>query len=763
MPEPALTRSRFYFPGAIACLLIVYIAAYAPALTGGFIWDDDAYVSKNATLQSWAGLVKIWTDPTARTQFYPLVFTSFWIETHLWGLHTLGFHCVNLLLHALNAALLWKLLKRLQLPGAAFAVALFLLHPVEVESVAWITERKNVLSGFFYLLALHAWLRFDPLPPPDSVQLGAPQPLPSAKKWYVAALILFIAALLSKTVTCSLPAVILLLIWWRRGRIGVRDVARTAPFFAVGLCMGLLTAWLEKKYVGAVGTEFNLSAPERILVAGRALWFYATKLVWPTPLSFIYERWHVDASVLWQWLFPLAAVAVIATLFALRNRIGRGPLVAVLCFAGTLLPALGFFNVYPHRFSFVADHFQYLASVFLMVLLVAVVAPRLTKARWIQAAVVLLSCGSLTWRQAHAYQNLETLWLDTLDKNPECWMAHCNYGNVLMARGDDDNAAHHYREALKIYPQYIEATGNLAGALDRMGDVAEAERLYNKAIAMNPGEPKYFYQLGGLLLKQGRGTDAIKAYEAALRVNEAFDVAHADLAGALMSSGRTAEALEHYRRALELNPANAKTVNSYGAALAQIGKSAEALEQFARACSLDPNYADAFVNWGIALSASNDRQGAGEKFLRALEIEPANPGANFRLAELLAAAGQAPLAAKHYRLAIQARPDWPAALARCAWLLATTSDATVRAPEDALMLSDRALKLSPPPNTPEWLLDVRAAALAAAGKFQEAAEVAGRAEALAREQNHAAFADLIAARKKLYESKQDYREGPPKN
>ena len=755
MPEPAITRNPRYIFAVIAGLFVLYIAAYSPALNGGFIWDDDYFVSRNPTLNSWAGLVKIWTDPVVRLQYYPLVHTSFWIENHLWGLSTPGFHLVNLTLHAINAWLLWRVLQRLKLPGAAFAAALFLLHPVEVESVAWITERKNVLSGMFYLLALDAWLRFDPLPPAAEISPVAPAP----NRWYAAAFVLYVAALLSKSVTCSLPAVIALLIWWRRGGITRRDVFRLAPFFIVGIGLGVMTAWMEKKYVGASGDEFKLNGAERVLVAGRALWFYATKLVWPEPISFIYERWHVSAAAFWQWLFPLGAASVMVGLFLQRRRLGRGPLVAVLCFAGTLVPAIGFFNVYPHRFSFVADHFQYLAGVFLMVLLSAVLAPRIpARIRMLGAAIVLLACGGLVWRQAHAYQNLESLWRDTIAKNPDCWMAHYNYGNLLKSRGETELAIAHYRDSLHAYPNNAIALSNLAGALEHSGDFAEAETLHDKAVALAPNLPELYFNRGEFRDQQNRLGDAIADYETALRLDTQLVEARVNLANALLKQGREADAMAHYQRALEIDPANARTVNNFGAALARTGKPEQAIEQFARACALDPRYADAFVNWGMALNLQHQSEAAGEKYLRALELEPANATANFRIAELLAAAGQTPLAAMHYRRAIDARPDWPDALARCAWLLATTTDDTVRAPDEALKLSERALKAA---NSPAWLLDVRAAALAASKRFPEAIEFAARAETLSREQHHAEFADHVAARRKLYESGQAYREGPP--
>jgi tetratricopeptide (TPR) repeat protein len=280
----------------------------------------------------------------------------------------------------------------------------------------------------------------------------------------------------------------LLVLWWKRGRVAWRDVGALVPFFVLGITFGLWTAWLERYRVGAVGPEFDLTLIERCLIAGRALWFYAAKIVWPASLAFIYPRWVIDAGIWWQYLFPAGAAAAVGALWLTRKRLGRGPLAAVLFFAGTLLPALGFFNVYPHIYSFVADHFQYLASVGIIALVVSLgfgAAGRLgrrgSQAAAVAAAVVLAALGAVSWRQARVYTDLETLWRDTLHKNPGAWIAHNNLGNVLQADGRTDEAIDHYREALRFAPQYAEGYLNLCSALQRQG---------GKRFALTPTIPR---------------------------------------------------------------------------------------------------------------------------------------------------------------------------------------------------------------------------------------------------------------------------------
>jgi len=307
-----------------------------------------------------------------------------------------------------------------------------------------VTERKNVLAAVFYFATALAYWRWDePLAagnPPDGK-------IRNPLRWFFLAFALFLAALLSKTVTCSLRAALLLVIWWKRGRIAGRDVWPLLPFFVAGAALGLMTSWLERTHVGAQEPEWAFSFWERCLIAGRALWFYAGKLFWPANLTFIYPRWQIHAGVWWQWIFPLATLVVVAALWRLRRQLGRGPLVAVLFFAGTLFPALGFTNVYPMRYSFVADHFQYLASVGLIVLTVVGLGHSAghlkRRVPWLEGMIcagLLLALGTLTWRQARIYQDAETLWWATLRLNPDSWLPHNDLGIALAKEGQTDVA-----------------------------------------------------------------------------------------------------------------------------------------------------------------------------------------------------------------------------------------------------------------------------------------------------------------------------------
>lgn len=535
-------------------LVVLTLAAYVPAMMGGFIWDDDSYVTGNRLLRDVEGLRRIWTEPRASPQYYPLVFTTFWLEHRLWGLHPFGYHTVNILLHSASVLLLYRLLRRLAVPGALFAAAVFAVHPVHVESVAWITERKNVLSGFFYLAAALYYLRFAGVLAPRPAPSGTDAPRAVARD-YAAAFVLFLCALLSKTVTCTFPAAMLVVIWFRRGRVSRRDLLAAAPFLAVGACMGLVTAWLERTHVGAEQIDWRLSPVDRVLIAGRALWFYLGKLALPARLAFFYPRWTPDVSLVWQYLFPAGWLALLAILWRLHRRVGRGPLAAMLLFTGTLVPALGFVDVFPFRYSFVADHFQYLASIGPIVLLCAAAAVSLRPAaRAVCAAGVVAALAALTCARCVAFMDVETLWRDTLAKNESSWAAHQNLGVLLDRRGETAEAVRHFERAVELNPDEYQIHMNLSIARFRQGDIEAALASARRAVRLAPASAMAEYNVGVLLAEARRDDEAVAAFRRAVTKNPRLATARHNLGILLDRAGATDEALVELRRAVELDP-----------------------------------------------------------------------------------------------------------------------------------------------------------------------------------------------------------------
>jgi len=670
---------------AFRVILIVLLAvlAYLPVWHAGFIWDDDDYVTQNLTLHNLAGLKLIWFNPATTPQYYPLVYTTFWMEYHLWHLHPLGYHLVNVLLHALGAVLLWRILVRLCVPGALLASLIFALHPVCVESVAWISERKNVLSGVCYFMAALAYLRFtgpvgdletgDGLPAAGEATRGGLNANASPRSgfdrhrwlWLAGAFILYLAALLSKTVTCSLPAALLLVQWWRKGRLGVKDVLPLIPFFLAGAGLGLGTAWLEKNHVGAVGPEWDLTAGQRCLIAGRALWFYAAKLIWPADLSFVYPRWEIHTNVWWQWLFPAAAVSVVMALWGLRRPWGRGPVVAVLFFAGTLFPALGFANVYPMIYSFVADHFQYLASIGLIVLAAAGLHRLL--GRWAYGLPLVL--GMLTWQQAHVYRNQETLWRDTLARNPTCWLALNNLGEILRGQGKLDDAAADFQKAIILKPDLASAWNNLGDVFGVQGNKSSAMECYARAIQFNPYSTEALANLASLLAGEKRYDEALPLYQRALQINPGYVAIRTSYASSLTVLGRLNEAATQFNRALSDSPSDAAANAGLAKLLARQGKYDEAIAHYQMVVNAEPNDPMAHYNLGGMLSVAGRVDDAIQQYEAALRLNPDYVAAHNNLGIAYAAKGNPDAALDQFKTVLRLDPTNALACNNTAFIL----------------------------------------------------------------------------------------------
>jgi len=660
------TLTRAVIPGAL--LLLVTLGTYLPALGGKFIWDDDAHVTP-PSLRTPSGVWKIWTDPRVTQQYYPLTHSAFWLQYQLWGVDPVGYHVVNVILHVAGALLLWRILGLLAVPGALLAAAIFALHPVNVESVAWIAELKNTLSGVLYLAALLVYLRFDPpgAPPPVARRK---RPVTDVRDWrrYGIALALFVCALLSKTVTASLPAAILLIIWWKEGRLRWRrHVVPLIPFFVIGAALGLTTAWFERHLIGAEGEAFAFTWVERGLIAGRALWFYAGKLLWPANLIFIYPRWSIDRFAWWQYLYPAAALAVLVALGALRERLGRGPLAAALFFVGTLVPALGFFNVYPFVYSFVADHFQYLAGLGLITLAAALIAAGLARhGLWHRpvghgiCAILLLILATISWRQAHLYVDLETLYRDIIARNPGERMSYLNLGDLYWRQGHHDLAIQMFRRLIAIRPDYASAYGNLGNVYASQGRYAEAIDLYRSALAIKPDFATAHYHLGIAHAAQGRPAEAIAEYKAALAIKPDFMAAHYELGLAHAAQGRPAEAIAEYKAALAIKPDFVKAHQSLAAAYADLGQFPEAIGALKAAIAITPRSPEAYNDLGLLYRKHGQLGEALAAYRSAITIKPDFAAAYNNLGAAHAAQGDYAGAITAWQNAVRLDPNSPA-------------------------------------------------------------------------------------------------------
>ena len=712
-------------------LVLVTLLAYQPVWHAGFIWDDEHYVTENALLHSVDGLRLIWFVPGATVQYYPLTFTTFWLEYHLWGLHPLGFHLVNVILHSFNAILFWVVLRKLRVPGAWLAAGIFALHPVCVDSVAWVTERKNTLSGLFYLASLLAALKFW-LPGESSPQSVPAAAIPQAANsrvrpfyWWLA-LLFYVAALLSKTAAAPLPAVILLIIWWQQGRITRRDLAGVLPFFAVGIALGLITVFVER-HIGAAGREWDLSWLARGQVAGKDFWFYLAKVCWPYPLIFVYPHWETNASQVFAYLPIMALAAGALLLWWQRKDWGRPFFVALLYYLALLALVLGFINVFYFRYSFVSDHFQYLALLGPLALIGAGLsrAFRFLGIGWrlpepVLAGILWLILGALTWRHCGNYTSLETVWRATLAENPKCWLADSNLGHLLLSEGHADEALTLFNQALAVNPNDAMLQNNAGSALMRLGQSKAAFPHFEKALELQPNYALAYNNLGDYFLKSGQPAAAIRCLRKALVIEPTLTEAGYNLGDAFAQAGELDLAIQQWRKLLILQPDHVQTLNNLGNALLHQGRVAEAIACLKQAVENRPDYVDALNNLGSALIQSGRLNEAIEFLRKALEV----------------------------------RPDFVPAENNLAWVLATCPTAALRNGAEALQLAERASRLTGENNP--VILRTLAAAYAENGQFSQALATARQGLQLLASDND--LADNLRMQIRLYEAGQPFRD-----
>jgi len=566
-------------PGLRVVVLVLFtVVVYIPAMGGGFIWDDDLFLTENPLIKADDGLYRFWFT-TEAPDYFPLVSSSLWLEWRLWGMNATGYHVVNILLHAMSSVFIWLVLRRLSVPGAWLAALVFAIHPVNVESVAWITERKNTQPMVFYLLTILSYLKFQK---------------DGRSRWYVFALCAYLLALLSKTSVVMLPFVLLGCAWWRQGRVTKRELIRSIPFFILSGLLGLVTVWFQ--YHVAIGEDTFRTAGffSRLAGAGWAVWFYIYKAILPQNLSFVYPQWQIDAFSLVSYLPALLLLALFVLFWRYRESWGRGPLFGLGYFVVTLFPVLGFFDINFMRYTLVTDHWQYTSIIGIIALVVGVgvgiVEKRhhMKKAATVAAVALVGVLSVLSWGECHKYKDVESLWRDTVFKNPKAWMAHNNLGTALLAKERFDEAAVHCFQALR----------------------------------MNPGHAKIHCALGTALAGVGRLEEAATHFSNGLELNPNLADAHCDLGRVLSQLGRLDEAMGHFSEAIRLAPEPAQAYVDLGIALARMGRLDDALERFSLAARIEPGFAGAHYNLGLALVGKGRTKEAIRCFSRAVSIDP---------------------------------------------------------------------------------------------------------------------------------------------
>ncbi len=614
------------------CLAVMVFVAYAPALRVGYIFDDEQNLLANPTVRSLDGLRRMWFSPQANEQYYPLTYSTFWIEYHLWRLAPLGYHVVNIVLHTVNVLLLWRLLVVLEVPGAWFAAALFAVHPVESESVVWVAESQE--------------------PPVDGPGLGGDAellPLRAAHGWQVCR-----SNRSSRKVVCTCSCDV-----WagavqqnrRRGGPGgapgvvlvearsrdLRDVAYLLPFFATGIALALVTVWVETHHVGAQGDGWALPFVSRILLAGRALWFYVGKLVWPYPLMFFYPRWPIDSHLWWQYLFPLAAVGIAVGLWLARRRFGRGPLAALLIYAGLLAPVLGFFNIYFAQLAQVADHFQYHASAALFALAAAGAAlvigqapPKVAHCRCCRSRATACDARGPDARRTYFYETPEGFYRGLLAENPTVWCVPQNLGAILHEQGK-------YEEALSLYTQ---------------------------AIAMNPADTMLYDGAGTILLDWGhrdgirpeRLKEAIAYFREACRLEPRNFLAYRNLGIALSDAQQYDEARAQFQAVLDMYSQDCAGIRGAGHARRPRGRPGRRRGELSTGARHQPAIRGGPIWPGHDAGVRRAFSAGHSANAGVLELEPGDAQVQFEMGNLLARANQPAAAMAHYAEAVRLRP-----------------------------------------------------------------------------------------------------------
>ncbi len=686
-----------------ASLVLVTVALYWPAMRYDFVnFDDNLYVTSNVHVQNGLTLESVkWSfcNPVA-DNWHPLTVLSHMLDCQLFGLKPWGHHLTNVLLHALNAALVFALLQ--QMTGATwrslFVAALFAIHPLRIESVAWVAERKDVLSGCFGLLSLIFYARYAQKSGTES------SPFADGKQksiFYLLSLFFFVLGLMSKPMLVTWPFVMLLLDYWplrrfqplplalcppspipsvqsvpsvaknpclihREADLRLESVAKSplasllfekVPFFALAAAASVVTFVVQKRGGSlAAGESLPLGAH-----SANALISYCRhlgKMFWPTDLAVFYPypgHWPL-AKVL------LASVLLLGITALLIVKWRRYPflLMGWLWYCGTLVPVIGLVQTGGQA---LADRHTYIPS--LGVLILATWGAYELARHWrhhgitllVAGSVALVCCMALTWQQIGYWKDSETLFRHALEVTENNYIAHYNLGDALLKKSQTDAAISQYQEALRLKPDYAEAQNNLATALVEKGQIDDAIRQYQEVIRLKPDDADVHYNLGNALLKKGEIDEAISQLQAATRLKPDDADAHYNLGTALDKRGQLDPAISQYQEAIRLKPDNAVAHNNLGNALVKRGQADEAISQFNEAIRLKPNEADTHYNLGIAFGRKGQTEEAIHQFQETVRLKPNDTNAHYNLGIALVKRGQTDEAISQFQEAIRLRPD----------------------------------------------------------------------------------------------------------
>ena len=736
MPKPtpeAQPNWPLLAAGAAVLFLAVFVV-YSPALRGRFLWDDVLVVHRNPLVTGELAPGAIWF----RMDF-PLTYVAFWLEWLAWGNHPAGYHMVNVLLHATGALLLWRVLAQLKVPAPWLAAMIFAVHPVCVASVAWISELKNTLSLPFFLLSLLWYVQSDPEP-------RSTHHAPRVSTKYCLSILAFLLALLSKTSTVMLPVVLLACAWWQRGRITWRDWWRTSPFFALALAFGPLSIWFQAH--GAILTASVQSENfwGRLAGAGMALWFYLGKALLPLHLCMIYPRWRIDAAAPLSHLPLLLWCSVLAACWPLRRTWGRHVLFGLGCFTVTLLPVLGFLDMYFLLLSRVSDHFAYLPL----------------------TALVALAAGGLGYVFSRIIQTAEGSTRKSLANSSArsaMSIAESRPGNQAPSGAACSSPPS--RETSVPLPSEHENSPREPADYEHSapdGTIPSAQGpgmscLLGRVLCLVAGSA-LVVPLAVLAMQRAQVFQSEEAlWRDTLAKNPAAWCAHANLGWILAEQHKYDEAREHLAASLEVNPDNAQAHSNLGRVLSLQGRFAEAQPEFQAAARIKPKDAEIRRSYASALAEQGRKEEAVKQLKELLELKP-DTEARSQLATLLYQTAKYGEAVAEYRQVVTDKPDQPEALCNLAWLLATSPDSAVRNGTDAVRFAEQACRLTGY-QRPQ-MIGALAAAYAEAGRFTDAIAETQKAIELCKASGDSRFGSVNEQLLSLYRAGKPYHMPPPK-
>jgi protein O-mannosyl-transferase len=707
-----------WFLGLFVGCLLASLAVYAPALRGDYIWDDrDIYILNNPLLPQPDGLYRFWftTEPL---DYYPLAYTVYWFGVRLWGLNPLGFHLTNVVVHALAGALLAWTLKGLRFPAAALVGLLFVVHPMNVESVAWISQLKTCLAGMLAFAAAGCFIR----------------------GWMATALVCFVLSLSSKPIAVAFPVAVLLCGWWRDGRIGRSIILQSLPFFAASLIFGAIGVYFQQANAIGPTTIRTDSTLTRLLASSWAVWFYVWKGLVPINNMFVYPRWNIPAAGVFGFIPAILLFAVVGWCWVKRDVWGRTPLAVIVLYLLMILPSSGLVDVYYWRYTYVGDHYAYQALP--VVLAAAVGAVWLLLRRRIsetgQQPLLFARLASVAVTGFLAVQSLKlskdykddvTLWQATLRRNPGAWLAHTNLASKMLNMGESEKAEPHTKSAFGLRPDLGESHNNMGLMLTRKDRHEEAVEFFREAAKRSPYESLMWENLGIELAHLGRDEEALEMLKKAV-----------DVSAATRWTG----------------PKNARPLCEYANQLSLMDRFDDAMKAFQQAGELRPEEPLVPIGMGHAFARRGMYQQAADEYRRALEIAPRNPNAWFSLGRMQERLGDQSGAFESMKTASAQSTD---AFLSFAWMRAASPKAELRDPAAALADAEAT---QPAGVHAAMVYDVNAVALAANGRFDEAVLANERALEACRQSRVKDLLEIKAAiarlehRGNLYRSRQPY-------